>query len=109
MVDAGIPRLRELGLIELRRQTLSVLTPGDHRDWQIRLLRDHREGQSILAAVCGPSAFEQLDWLWRSLHEYDARGGGAYFAHLGPEGVLTDGVWYSGWMEHIDWQEPWQG
>jgi len=99
-IDAGVPRLVALGLIETTWLTLTVFEPDDHGDWRIRLLLDRPTGRAVMAGVCTPSAREQLDWLWDTLCEYAAGAGPGddYYRRLGAEGVLDDGLWYSGWL-----------
>lgn len=103
VVDYGVERLEALGLLETEWLKMPAYDGGELGDWQIRLLRDRLTGRAVLAAVCTPSAREQLDWLWDTLHEYAAGSipGDDYFWRAGPRGVLADGFWFSGWLRAL--------
>lgn len=102
--DYAVERLALLGLIERRLVTFARFDWGGRLcDQALRLVRDRETGRAVIAAVCTPSAREQLLWAWETLHEY-ASGpvpGDDHWWREGPLGVLREGVWFDGWLQAL--------
>lgn len=99
--DYAVERLEILGLVERRYVTFELFPwGGRHGDDAIRLRSDRETGRAVLAAVCTPSARDQLSREWELLHEYAAGPvpGDDYWWREGPLGVLREGLWFTGWL-----------